>query len=227
MHLLNAETDVSWELLATDNPPVLDYFSVVVLRPSGVKEFITSPFSAADYVAPTETVVGTLAWKITPTQEGMWKIRLVTGTADDYTVISRVEMFVFDNTTMTIPYNEAIGTTLPYDINFYMQGLLVPQELFGVFIATRVMKVKGTTDIHVAYAQSESLHTEVELIIMHNEVDVGNVKFAALSKVGVVTIPQLLLHRGDRLQVRTAQVLDQRIGDISINIAALATVVSE
>lgn len=224
MHLLNQETDILWEVLATTNAPLLTDLSAIVMKPDGSTQFIENPFTLADYTAPTDLTAGSLAWKITPTIEGMWKVRLVAGVADNYLILSKVELYVHDNTTVTVPYNENIGKTLPYDISFYMQGYLVPNELFGVFTAVRPMKLLSTNENHVAHTEAAAHFLETTLDILHNDTPVGTVVFSVLDPVGVVTLPHILLGRGEQLKVKSGSLLDEQLRDISISLSALCTV---
>jgi len=103
MYLLNAETDVLWELSPTESILVLVDLDVIITSPLGLVTYIDNAILAENYLAPTPTTPGHATFPYTPDIEGLWKIQLVVGTSTSYTVISKAELFVFDNSLTVNP----------------------------------------------------------------------------------------------------------------------------
>jgi hypothetical protein len=163
---------------------------------------------------------------VTPQYEGLWRIRLVTGTSSSYQILSKVEMYVFDNTTVTSPYTDEIGRPAPYDINFYLQGYIVPAELYGIFVASRTISLDTNVPGSRAIAQEAPDIFSVTLSILHNGTEIGTIFFDVNETVGVITCNSQLISIGDRItiQVQGGQV-DAAIRDIAINLVGCCTVV--
>lgn len=96
MYLLGKEVTIEWEILATDNPPALGDLDFITISPVGLKTYTEAPVDSEDYLPPTSTENGLITQKFTPESEGLWRIHLVTGTEDDYQILSKVEMQVFE-----------------------------------------------------------------------------------------------------------------------------------
>jgi hypothetical protein len=226
MYLLNAPTTIEWEILPTDSPPALADLDLLVLDPLGSVTYIDAPINVANYTPPTDTTPGTVLYVITPQYEGLWRIRLVTGTSSSYQIISKVEMFVFDNTTVTSPYTDEIGRPAPYDINFYLQGYVVPSELYGMFVASRTISLD--TDVPSSRATCEVAPTifDTTFDILYNGVSIGTVLFEIGSTTGIITCDAQLISIGDKVQIQVqAGSVDAEIRDIAINLVGCCTVV--
>ena len=226
MYLLNAETTIQWELLATATPPALADLDLLFISPGGETTYIDSAIDVGDYTAPTTTTNGEVLYRFTPQLEGFWRVRLVTGTSLGYQIISKVEMFVFDSTTTTTPYNDDVGKPYPYDINFFLQGFMVPTEIYGVFVASRNITIATNAPGSKAVAEAKPLNIEVTFEVFHNTRQIGTIVFPVFSKVAVITMSSAIIVPGDKIQVVTGQnVLDANIRDVAINIVGCCTVV--
>lgn len=226
MYLLNAETTIQWELLATATPPSVSDLDLIIIDPLGNSTYVDSPILPDDYVAPTATQAGQAVYRITPNLEGLWRIRLVTGTANNYNILSKVEMFVFDNTTVTSPYSDEIGRPVPYDINFFLQGHLVSNEIYGTFVASRSIAIANNAPGSKAIAADSPEFYDVTLLIMHNGVQIGTIEFPIGQTEGAITIVATPISVGDTIQVVTQNgIFDARIRDIAINLVGCCTVV--
>jgi hypothetical protein len=226
MYLLNAPTTIEWEILPTDTPPALGDLDLLILDPLGGVTYVDAPITAGNYTPPTLTVPGTVIYVITPQYEGLWRIRLVTGTSASYQILSKVEMFVFDNTTVTSPYTDEIGRPSPYDINFYLQGFIVPSELYGSFVASRTISIDTNAPSSRAICEVAPDIFPVTLDILYNGAAIGTINFAVGATSGVITVSSQLISIGDRLQIAApAGAVDQVIRDIAINLVGCCTVV--
>jgi len=103
MYLLNAETEISWVIGRTDSVITYDDLDLVTTDPNGNIVYLDSPIAEIDFVAPTPTTEGSASYLFTPTMEGLWKVQLATGISTNYSILSKVEMFVLDNTTVVNP----------------------------------------------------------------------------------------------------------------------------
>lgn len=226
MYLLNAITTIEWEIFPTLTPPALGDLDLLVIDPNGTVTYLDAPIDAGNYTPPTDTETGTVTYDITPNLEGLWRIRLVTGTASSYNILSKVEMYVFDNTTVTSPYSDEIGRPVPYDINFYLQGYIVSSELYGTFVASRTIAIDTNAPGSRAVCEDAAKFFTVTLNIIHNEVQIGTIFFPLDSFEGVITIEPKLISPGDKLQIKVASgVADEYIRDIAINLVGCCTIV--
>lgn len=226
MYLLNAVTTIEWEILPTDTPPALGDLDLLELAPDGSVTYTDAPIAVENYTPPTSLLPGTVTYEITPQLEGLYRIRLVTGTAVSYQILSKVEMFVFDNTTVTSPYTDEIGRPAPYDINFYLQGYVVPSEIYGMFVASRTIALD--TNVPSSRASCEVAPTIFDVVfdILYNEVSIGTVTFVVGSRVGTILCSSQLVSIGDKIQIQVqAGSVDQSIRDIAINLVGCCTVV--
>jgi hypothetical protein len=226
MYLLNAPTTIEWEILPTASPPALADLDLLILAPDGSVTYTDSPIQVGDYTPPTESTPGNVQYVITPQLEGLWRIRLVTGTSASYQILSKVEMFVFDNTLVTSPYTDEIGRPAPYDINFFLQGFIVPTEIYGVFIASRT--ISFDTDVPGSTAVAEVAPTifSVTMSIQYNGVEIGTIFFDIGQTTGVITCNPQLIATGDKISiVSPAAPVDEAIRDIAINLVGCCTVV--
>lgn len=101
MYLLGAATEVTWSFSST--ALTVSDLDVITINPEGVEVYLEAPIALSDFTAATAEQPGTATFPITPDIEGLWKLRLVTGTEFSYTHLSKVEMFVLDNTTALNP----------------------------------------------------------------------------------------------------------------------------
>ena len=226
MYLLNAPTTIEWEILPTASPPALGDLDLLILDPIGNVTYTDAPIQVGDYTPPTDTVPGTVIYVITPQYEGLWRIRLVVGNASSYQILSKVEMFVFDNTLVTSPYTDEIGRPSPYDINFYLQGFVVPSEIYGTFVASRTISIDTNAPSSRAICEVAPDIFDVTFNILYNGVGIGTVFFPIGSTTGTITISAQLLSIGDKLQIEVqAGSVDAAIRDIAINLVGCCTVV--
>ena len=226
MYLLNAITTIEWELFPTLTPPALGDLDLLVIDPNGTVTYLDAPIDIADYLPPTDTENGNVKYDITPNLEGLWRIRLVIGTASSYTILSKVEMYVFDNTTVTSPYSDEIGRPVPYDINFYLQGFIVPSEIYGTFVASRTIAIDTNAPGSKALCEDSPQFFTVTLDILHNGVQIGTIIFPIDSFEGTIAITPNLISPGDKLQIKVSSgAADDRIKDIAINLVGCCTIV--
>jgi hypothetical protein len=151
---------------------------------------------------------------------------LVTGTANQYQILSKVEMYVFDNTTVTSPYSDDIGKPAPYDISYYLQGYVVPGELYGSFVASRSISLAMNAPGSRAICEDTAEFFDLTLFIKKNNSEIGTIVFAAESYTGVITLNPTLIVPGDKLQIFVSVgTADARIRDIAINLVGCCTVV--
>ena len=225
MYLLNAVTTIEWEILPTTTPPALGDLDLLIIDPTGVVSYLTAPLSAPNYTAPTDTVPGTATYDITPNLEGFWRIRLVTGTPASYQILSKVEMFVFDNTTTTSPYSDEVGRPAPYDLNFYLQGFVVPGEIYGTFVASRTISLDTNVPGSKALCETFGDFFPTVFDILHNGTGIGSISFAKEAFEGVIVVSPTLVSPGDKLQIAVSAQVDSAITDIAINLVGCCTVV--
>ena len=226
MYLLGKATTIEWEILATVSPPTLGELDLLIIDPNGNTSYTPAAIAAQDYTPPTDVTNGVVTYVITPSVEGFWRIRLVTGTANQYQILSKVEMYVFDNTTVTSPYSDDIGKPAPYDISYYLQGYVVPGELYGSFVASRSISLAMNAPGSRAICEDTAEFFDLTLSIRKNNSEIGTIVFAAESFQGVITVSPTLLVPGDKLQIFVGVgTADARIKDIAINLVGCCTVV--
>lgn len=226
MYLLNAETTIRWELLPTATPPALADLDILTINPYRDVEYIDSAIAVEDYTPPTGTTNGEVIYKIIPQLEGFWRVRLTTGSALSYQILSKVEMFVFDSTTTTTPYNDTVGKPYPYDINFYLQGFMVPNEIYGTFVSSRNISLSTDVPGSKAIAEEFASFDPLELKILYNENLIGTILFPVLTKIGIITVSPTIIVPGDKLQIVTgSESIDANIRDVAINLVGCCTVV--
>ncbi len=227
MYLLNADTTIEWVILPTpDVPPAYGDLDLLIIYPNGTVAYVDSPIPIGDYTPPDAVNPGSVTYQITPSLEGLYRIRLVVGTSTDYQILSKVEMFVFDNTTVTSPYSDEIGRPAPYDINFYLQGYIVPSEIYGTFVASRTIAIDTNSPGAQAIAEEGPEFFITTLNILHNESQIGTIVFGIDEVIGTITINSQLISPGDKLQIQVdSGVVDGRLRDIAINLVGCCTVV--
>ena len=226
MYLLGKATTIEWEILATVSPPTLGELDLLIIDPNGNTSYTPAAIAAQDYTPPTDVTNGSVTYVITPSLEGFWRIRLVTGTANQYQILSKVEMYVFDNTTVTSPYSDDIGKPAPYDISYYLQGYVVPGELYGSFVASRSISLAMNAPGSRAICEDTAEFFDLTLFIKKNNSEIGTVVFAAESYTGVITLNPTLIVPGDKLQIFVGVgTADARIRDIAINLVGCCIVV--
>lgn len=225
MYLLSNPTTIEWVLGPTPNTLLFSDLSLVIIDPLGTSTWVQSPIAEVDFVAPTELLEGSASYVITPEIEGFWRVRLVTGTADSYKILSKVEMQVFDNVSVINPYSPEIGKPIPYDLAFYMQGYVVSAEDCGQITISRDMVMAENDVRHLANCIVAPT-LEVQVIQMyHNGVQFGTITFELLATTGVVLNEYKLLIPGDVITLKTAPgVVDYSIRDISIVLTACSEV---
>lgn len=227
MYLLSNPVTLDWVLGVTPNTLLFTDLNLVVIDPLGTSTFLTAPIAEVDFTAPTATVEGAASYVITPELEGFWRVRLVTGTADAYKILSKVEMQVFDNTTEINPYSPEIGKPVPYDLNFFLQGYCVSSEVAGSIVINRDIVLSENDARNRALAIVAPTVDEQVLIIKRNGVQIGTVTFSLNDVVGVVLIDYTLLSSGDLLTITTAPgVVDFTIKDITITLTGCSEISS-
>jgi len=226
VYLLGKATTIEWEILATVSPPTLGELDLLIIDPNGNTSYTPAAIAAQDYTPPTDVTNGSVTYVITPSLEGFWRIRLVTGTAYQYQILSKVEMYVFDNTTVTSPYSDDIGKPAPYDINYYLQGYVVPGELYGSFVASRTITIATDSPGSRAICEVTAEFFALTLNITKNGVAAGTIVFQPEAFAGVITMDSTIIIPGDKLQIEVGLGLaDERIRDIAINLVGCCTVV--
>ena len=145
---------------------------------------------------------------------------------NQYKILSKVEMYVFDNTTVTSPYSDDIGKPAPYDINYYLQGYVVPGELYGSFVASRTITIATDSPGSRAICEVTAEFFALTLNITKNGVAAGTIVFQPEAFAGVITMDSTIIIPGDKLQIEVGLGLaDKRIRDIAINLVGCCTVV--
>ena len=226
MYLLGKATTIEWEILATVSPPTLGELDLLIIDPNGNTSYTPAAIAAQDYTPPTDVTNGVVTYVITPSLEGFWRIRLVTGTANQYQILSKVEMYVFDNTTVTSPYSDDIGKPAPYDISYYLQGYVVPGELYGSFVASRSISLAMNAPGSKAICEDTAEFFDLTLSIRKNNSEIGTIVFAAESFQGVITVSPTILVPGDKIQIFVGVgTADARIKDMAINLVGCCIVV--
>ena len=225
MYLLSREVTLEWELLKTSTTPALGDLDLIYINPQGEGNYVVAPLLPNNYVPPTSTTAGSVTTTFTPQLEGFWRIRLVTGTPAQYSVLAKMEMFVFDNTTITTPYSEDIGKPAPYDINYYIQGFMVSDEIFGSFVTSRSIALDEDVPGSVAICETPSQVFTTEFDILHNGTRIGGISFPPQALVGTITCEPKLLSIGDKLQIKVTANLDDSISDVAINLVGCCIVV--
>jgi hypothetical protein len=226
VYLLGNATTIEWEILATVSPPVLGDLDLLIIDPNGSTSYTDGAITAEDYTPPTATTNGVVKYVITPSLEGFWRIRLVSGTANQYSILSKVEMYVFDNTTVTSPYSDDIGKPAPYDISYYLQGYVVPGELYGSFVASRSISLANDAPGSRAICEDTAEFFNLTLSIRKNNTEIGTVVFSTESFTGVIAIAPTLLVPGDKLQIFVGTgTADARIRDIAVNLVGCCVIV--
>ncbi len=226
MYLLNEETTIQWEILATASPPAYGDLDLLLIDPAGNVTYIDDAIAVPDYTPPTVSTPGSATYKITPSLEGLYKIRLVVGDSNSYQILSKVEMFVFDNTLVTSPYTDEIGRPAPYDINFYLQGYMVSSEIYGTFVASRTISLDLNAPASRALCEEAPEFFETTFLILYNGTQIGTIVFPIESYEGIITVSPQLISIGDKLQIKVGPgVVDDRIRDVAINLVGCCTVV--
>ena len=225
MYLLSQEVTLEWQLLKTENPIAVGALDLIYINPVGEETYIVAPLLPENYTAPTSTDAGNVTTTFTPELEGFWRIRLVTGVAGNYEILTKMEMYVFDSTTTTSPFSIEIGKPTPYDINYYLQGFVVATEIYGSFVASRSISLDENVPGSVAICETPGLFFTTEFEIIRNETVIGNISFPPASFIGTIVCAPVLLIAGDRLKIRVATNTDDAISDIAINLVGCCTVV--
>jgi len=228
MYLLCAAATSQWELLPTTaTPPLLGDLDLLFITPEGDTIYLDAPIEVQDYIPPTPTTAGRILYKFTPELEGFWRIRLVVGIPASYQILSKIEMFVFDNSTTTTPYNDDIGKPYPYDINFFLQGFMVPNEIYGTFVASRNITLATDAPGSKAIAEEFPAFTPTTLKILHNENEIGSIVFPRYSKIGIITVTPVIILPGHKIQVVSQGAsIDPNVRDIAVNLVGCCTIVA-
>jgi len=227
VYLLNAPTEIEWVLGASPNTLLVSDLNLVIIDPLGTSTWVDTPIAPENFQAPTALVDGFAKYTITPQLEGFWRVRLVTGTADSYKILSKVEMQVFDNVTEIEPYSPEIGKPIPYDLQFYMQGYMVSAEDCGQIVINRDMVMKENDIRHRATCLVAPT-VDVQVIQMkHNDIQFGTITFELNDRVAAVVNEYRLLLPGDVLTLTTAPgVIDYSIRDVAVVLTACSEVSS-
>lgn len=227
MYLLSAPTTIDWVLGVTPNTLLFTDLNLVIIDPTGTSTFLTAPIAEVDFTAPTDLVEGLASYIITPQIEGFWRIRLVTGPATSYKILSKVEMQVFDNLSVIQPYSPEIGKPIPYDLAFFMQGYMVAAEMAGQISVNRDMVLAENNVRNRANADVAPTVDVQVFLIKRNGTQIGTVTFSLNNKVGVVLVNYTLLSAGDSISITTAPgVVDFAIKDVSITLTGCSEVSS-
>lgn len=225
MYLLSQEVTLEWQLLKTENVIALGALDLIYINPLGEETYVVAPLLSENYTAPTSDTAGSVTELFTPELEGFWRIRLVTGNSEDYAILAKMEMYVFDSTTTTSPYSVEIGKPTPYDINYYLQGFVVANEIYGSFVASRTISLAEDVPGSVAICETVGAFFNSEFEIIQNDTVIGTITFLPNSFIGTIVCAPVLLQPGDKLKIKVATNTDAAISDIAINIVGCCSVV--
>ena len=101
MYLLNAQQTAEWVLERTTKVLLSTDFGIIEEQPDGTTEY-KQTFT---FLAPTVASEGSIKYDFTPSSEGLWELRLVKGTVNNYTEISTLDFYIQTNNTTV----DAIG----------------------------------------------------------------------------------------------------------------------
>jgi WD40 repeat protein len=119
VYLLGKATTIEWEILATVSPPTLGELDLLIIDPNGDTSYITDAINTENYTPPTDVANGNLTYVITPELKGFWRVHLVTGSENEYQILSKVEIYVFGRTTSTsFFYSDAAVPTITIPVHF-------------------------------------------------------------------------------------------------------------
>lgn len=94
MFIKNTLYTFTWRLDKTATPLVAaDYDIHLIESPLGVTY---TNGDLTSYTAPTETTYGFAYYELTPDAAGLWRMQLVTGTDESWTVLGKRYAWVFD-----------------------------------------------------------------------------------------------------------------------------------
>ena len=227
MYLLSNPVNIEWVLGKTPNTLLFSDLNLVIIDPTGTSTWVDSPIAEVDFTAPTELLEGAASYVITPELEGFWRVRLVTGTADSYKILSKVEMQVFDNVSSINPYSPEIGKPIPYDMCFFIQGYMVPSEVVGSISVSRDIVIAENDIRHKAHAAVAPTVEDQVFLIKHDGIQIGTITFSLNDTVGVVLIDYRLVTVGDVITLTTAPgVVDYSIKDVSVTLVGCSEVSS-
>lgn len=97
MYILNSTITLNWYLITGDSPPLLANLDIVITKPDGTTQYLSSVINADDYIPSTINSKGAVSYDITPNIEGVWSISLVTGIPSTYTVYGTHELTIHDS----------------------------------------------------------------------------------------------------------------------------------
>ena len=80
MYLVNTTITVNWEIPATVITYLLEDFDISIKPPDRISTYIDNAILAENYLAPTPTTDGLVAYDFTPDEVGLWTITLSSGT---------------------------------------------------------------------------------------------------------------------------------------------------
>lgn len=227
MYLLGSEVTLDWVLSETPLTVLLSDLDLVIIDPEGTSTYLDAPIDISLFIPPTVTTVGSVSYLFTPNKEGLYKIRLVKGTADSYTVLSKMEMYILDNTTVVSPYSPEIGKPVPYDVCYFMQGYMVATEIVGSYAATRDVVFAANSIRNIAIAEVAPNTVDQLFSIKHEGVVIGTITFTVNSKIGVVVMNELLLSKNERLQITVNPgSVDYAIRDVSVTLVGCTSISS-
>jgi hypothetical protein len=142
MYLIDTEITCRWKLAPTGSPvPEANYDIRVV--PPGLSGTYTDS-GIVDYVAPSANYGGSLAYKFTPTVNGLFKVTLSIGTGANYQVIGEKKLWVFSSAPTSVGstlVSSALASTPVYTGSVRLTTGTSPTE-YGLYsIATDGTKI--------------------------------------------------------------------------------------
>lgn len=225
MYLLNAATTVEWVISPTATVIVNTDLDLRITDPEGTVTYVDSPIAAEDFTAPTVDTPGSASYDFTPDIEGLWKIQLVIGTANNYVVLSKVDFYVLDNTTTVNPFSPELGKPAPYDICFFMQGYMVADEIVGSYVASRDIVLAANAEFNIARARIAPDTQLQGFTILHNGLAIGTIDFDVGEEIGTITNIARLISRGDLIQIQVnSGSIDWTIRDVSVTLVGCSSI---
>ena len=97
MYLIDTQITINWEIMPYAESPELSALDLVITKPDGTSEYLSSPILVDDYIPTTATTNGLVAYRVTPDFPGLWKVSLVIGDNNNHQILSQVDMFVFSS----------------------------------------------------------------------------------------------------------------------------------
>ena len=99
MYLLNTQMQVDWVIEKTNKTVLLADLYFIITTPDNSVSYIP----IGNLIPPSTSQQGLITQLFTPDTEGLWEINLVKGSAETYTELSKVMLYVFTNNLIVYP----------------------------------------------------------------------------------------------------------------------------